>query len=285
MRLNTNVMSLNVFRNYQKNLNENSAALGRISSGSKIMSAKDNPNKLGQSESFKLQLKGLQAASKNLQDGSSMLQTADGGIDGISSSLIRMKELVIKAGNDSNTDEDRDIIQKEIDSIKTSINDLANNTEFNGVKLIGDKSVSDNKQPGGLNMTSGANKGENINIPTHNLSSAALVDSKGNSIDDIDITNGNIDDSLNVIDEAIKTANSVRSKYGALQNRFESLASANSSNELMLTKAQSVISGADIAKEMMEFTRTNILIESGNAMMAQTNQIPNDALRVLERIK
>lgn len=278
-------MSLNVFRNYQNTLRENSSALGKISSGSKIMSAKDNPSKLGQSENFKLQLKGLQSANKNLQDGASMLQTADGGIDGISESLIRMKELVVKAGSGSNTEEDRIVIQKEIDSIKAGIDDLANNTEFNGVKLIGDSAVIDNNYTGSLNMTSGANVGEFITIPTFNLSSNMLKGADGKSINEIDVTNGDVGKCLERIDEAIKTVNSARSKYGAIQNRFESLSSANSSNEIMLNKAEAVITGADIAKEMMEFTRTNILMEAGNSMLAQTNQIPNDALRVLERIK
>ena len=285
MRLHTNIMSLNVFRNYQNTVRENSSTLARISSGTKLMSAKDNPNKLSQSEGLKMQIRALNVASKNLQDGVSMMQTADGGIDSISSSLIKMRELVISAGNDSLNDDDRILIQKEIENIKAGIDDIANNTEFNGVKLLGDGEVKNNDNPITIAMTSGGNVGDKINIPRYNLSSDTLKDKEGNSIKDINIEEGEITKSLSVIDSAISSVSAARSKFGALANTFESLSSNHESSKIMLERSKSNIESADIAKEMIEFTRTNVLMEAGNAMLLQTNNLPNDALRVLERIK
>ncbi|MGL4739288.1 MAG: flagellin [Sarcina sp.] len=284
MRLHNNLMSLNIFKNYQNNLADNTTALSRISSGSKIMSAKDNPHKLGQSEHLRLQIKGLQAANRNVQDGVSMMQTADGGIDGISESLIRMRELAIQSSNDSLHQDDKKLIQQEIDSLKNNINDLANNTEFNGVKLIGDKNVNDNRYPLSHSMTSGANSGEEILIPRYDLSTHMLMDDNGNTIDKLDITNGNINDALETIDKSMKTVSDARSKFGAIANRFESLSNKQSNSALMLEGAEAKITGADIAMEMMEFARTNILVEASNYMMAQTKELPNDVLRAIERL-
>lgn len=285
MRLHTNIMSLNVFRNYQNTVKENSSTLARISSGTKLMSAKDNPNKLSQSEGLKMQIRALSVASKNLQDGVSMMQTADGGIDSISSSLIKMRELVISAGNSSLNNEDRVLVQKEIENIKAGIDDIANNTEFNGVKLLGYEEVKNNDNPITIAMTSGSNVGDKINIPRYNLSSDTLKDKEGNSIKDINIEEGDITKALSVIDSAISSVSAARSKFGALANTFESLSSNHESSKIMLERSKSNIESADIAKEMIEFTRTNVLMEAGNAMLAQTNNLPNDALRVLERIK
>lgn len=285
MRLHTNIMSLNVFRNYQNTVRENSSTLASISSGTKLMSAKDNPNKLSQSEGLKMQIRALSVASKNLQDGVSMMQTADGGIDSISSSLIKMRELVISAGNSSLNNEDRILIQKEIENIKAGIDDIANNTEFNGVKLLGYEEVKNNENPITIAMTSGSNVGDKINIPRYNLSSDTLKDKEGNSIKDINIEEGDITKALSVIDSAISSVSAARSKFGALANTFESLSSNHESSKIMLERSKSNIESADIAKEMIEFTRTNVLMEAGNAMLVQTNNLPNDALRVLERIK
>ena len=171
-----------------------------------------------------------------------------------------------------------------MDALKSGINDLAKNTEFNGVKLLGDTDVTDNKHPLSESMMAGINSGDEKLIPKYNLNSHMLSDDKGNTVEDIDIVNGNMDEALGTIDAAIKTVTDARNKFGALANRFESLGSNQESNSLMLERANSNITSADIAKEMMEFSRTNILIESSNYMMAQTNELPNEALRAIERI-
>lgn len=283
MRLHHNMMSLNIFKNYQKSLADNSSALSKVSSGNKVMSAKDNPNKIAQSENFKLQIRGLNASMRNVQDGVSMMQAAQGGTDGITESLIRMRELAVQAANDTMSDSDKAVIQKEIEQIKSGINDLANNTEFNGVKLLGNTDVITNESPIGKAMAAGINSGEDIVIPIFNLNSNMLGDGKS-TIADLDVSKDDVDTSLEIIDSAMKTVSDVKSKFGALANRFESLGKNQESISIILEGANSNIASADIAKEMIEFARTNILIEAGNYMMAQTNELPNEALRAIERI-
>ena len=127
MRLNQNMQSLNVYRNYKKNLSTQSVALERVSTGKKINSAKDNPNKLGVSEGLRLQIRSLQMAERNIQDGVSMMQTVDGALSNVSESLIRMKELTVQAGG-VNSESDLAVIQNEMEQIKQGIDYTVNNS-------------------------------------------------------------------------------------------------------------------------------------------------------------
>jgi len=278
MRINNNIASLNIYRTYSKNLSKQSSTLGRISSGVKINSSKDNPNAIAQSERFRMQIRGLQMAARNTQDGISMIQTTEGGLDGITDSLQGVRELLVKAGGVTTT-ADKDIIQKEIDQMLDGADDMANNTEFNGVKLLiggnNDGSVV-------IETASGANVGEKIDIPKYNLTTEGLALKTGNIVN-VDVNN--IDGSLILIDQALDKVIGARSKYGALENRFES--SYNSTIEIAdkIQSAESGIRDTDMAEEMMEFSKYNILIEAGNAMMAQSNKLPQDALRILENVR
>lgn len=285
MRLNQNMQSLNVYRNYKKNLVTQSIALDRITTGSKINSAKDNPNKLGVSEGLRMQIRGLQMAERNLQDGVSMMQTVDGFLSTISESLIRIKELTVQAGGVQN-DEGLSIIQGEINQLKEHIDYTVNNSEFNGVKLLNSDKVTNNDYPKYLNHVVGANAKEEINIPVFNVTTDMLIDSEGNSLKNINITNTNeLDKNLNIVDSAIETMNSVRSRYGAIQNRMDTSAQNLSGSSFNLENAESRIRDSDIALEMAEYARTSILHETSIALMQQTNRFPQDVLRVLENMK
>lgn len=285
MRLNQNMESLNVYRNYKKNLTVQAAALNRISTGSKINSAKDNPNKLGISEGLRMQIRSLQMAEKNIQDGVSMMQTVDGALSTISESLIRIKELTVQAGGVQNNS-DLEIIQEEIDQLKEHIDYTVNNSEFNGVKLLNSEKVTNNDYPKYLNHMVGANIEEEINIPVFNVNTSMLIDPEGNSLKNIDVTNVNeLDKNLNVLDSAIETINSVRSRYGAIQNRMDTSAQNLNGSSFNLETAESRIRDSDIALEMAEYARTSILHESSIALMQQTNKFPQDVLRVLENLK
>lgn len=286
MRLYHNLASLNLYRNNVRNLEDQSKALGRISTGSKINSAKDNPNKIGESEFMRIQIRGLQAAQKNLQDGASMLQTADGALSSVSDALIRMKELVVASGNGAYSEDERNAISKEIESLKEHINSVANNTEFNGVKLLNTDGVTDNNSPKAFSLSSGANVGDVISIPLYNITTDVLKDEKGNSLSNIDLSDpSKIDENMSVVDAAIKEINSIRSKYGALQQRLESTADNSIATSNIIERAESRVRDADIAEEMMEFSKAGLLSEAGNAMMAQTNRFPQEVLRILERMK
>ena len=290
MRLNQNLASLNIYRQYTKVLNKQSAALGRISSGYKVNSAFDNPNVIAQSERFRIQIKGLQMANRNIQDGISMLQTADGALDNMSSTINRIKELTVQAGGVQNK-EDKAIIQEEINQMIMGLDDTADNTEFNGVKLISNKDVTDNLKTNiYLDMPVGANVGEIIKIPVYNLNSSKLgetnISGKIKFLKDLDVlSETGIDDSLSIIDSALQNINFSRSKYGALENRFESNFKNVSEISDRIEGAESNIRDADVAEEMMEFSKDSILVEAGNAMMVQSNKFPQDILRILENVR
>ena len=286
MRLNHNMQSLSVFRNYKNHISKNSSALEKISTGSKINSSKDNPVKLGQSESLRMQIRGLQAAQRNVQDGVSMLQTADTALDTVGQVLIRMKELTVQAGNDTNTEEDRKTIQKEIEQLKSYIDQTASNTEFNGNKLLGAEDVTNNDYPNYKYMQCGAMSEEEIRIPMFNISTLSLKDDNGNVLKDIDVTRvDNIDKALNVIDNSLKTVNNCRSKYGSLQQRMESTADNINQSFSSLEKAESNVRDADLALEMAEFSRTSILKDTATALLQQTNNFPKDMLSILQNMR
>lgn len=285
MRLNQNMQSLNVYRNYKKSLTLNASALNKITTGSKINSAKDNPNKLGVSEGLRLQIRSLQMAERNIQDGVSMVQTVDGGLNSMSEALLRMKELTIQASG-STSEDDRKVIQLEIDQLKENIDYTSNNSEFNGVKLLNSDRVTNNNYPKYLKHTVGANTKEDIDIPVYNLTTDMLTDKEGNSINSLDVVNSeNIDKNIQIIDSAMVTVNSARSRYGAIQNRMETSATNLTGTSSNLEKAESRIRDTDIALEMAEYARTSILQETSIALMQQTNNFPKDILRVLENMK
>ncbi|MCJ7690120.1 MAG: flagellin [Clostridiaceae bacterium] len=135
MRINKNIASLNIYKAYSQNIKKQSASLGRISSGVKINSSKEDPNAIAQSERLRMQIRGLQMAARNTQDGVSMLQTSQGGLNGITDSLQRVRELLVKAGG-ATSDADKGIIQSEVDQMIKGADDMAKNTEFNKVNLL-----------------------------------------------------------------------------------------------------------------------------------------------------
>lgn len=278
MRININMKSLGIYSGYKKNIAANSAAMNKISSGKKINSAKDNPLKIEQSENFKMQIRALEMANKNLQDSSSMIQVADSTMGTISEALIRMKELTVQAASETTNEADKNIIQSEIDQLKSYIDDTANNTEFNGNKLLVNENVTDNSKPKYVEMQIGANVGDSIGIPFFNVSSETL------GIDKLDVVN-DAAKALNSIDEALKNVNGCRAKYGAVQNRLENSIEITSSSSYIYEKSSSDINDADIALEMAEIARTSILMESATAMMAQSNNFPKDMLNILANLR
>ncbi len=284
MRLNHNLASSNVYRAYSKSLQSQSVASAKISSGYKVNNAKDSPNGIAESERMRMQIRGLQMASRNSQDGVSMLQTAEGGLDGMTGMIQRVRQLVVQSGT-VNTLEDKQTIQNEIDQMIDGMDTMAKNTEFNGVKLL--------SQEKDLEMPIGANAGESIvisqkNVTAENLKTSdgksSLIELKSNKLYSITDVN-NIDNALNIVDQSLSTIVSIRSQYGALENRFQE--NVNNTEEMSdrMDSADSEIRDADIAEEMANYTRSNILVQAGNAMMVQTNKLPQDALQVLQNVK
>ena len=278
MRININMKSLGIYSGYKKNIIANAAAMEKISSGKKINSAKDNPLKIEQSENFRMQIRALEMANKNLQDSTSMIQVADTAMGTISEALIRMKELTVQAANEVTNEADRKLIQDEIDVLRGHIDDTAKNTEFNGNKLLVNGNVTDNSKPDYVEMQIGANVGDSIGIPFFNVSAETL------GLDKLDVVN-DATKALNSIDEALKDVNGCRAKYGAVQNRLETSIEITSSSSYTYEKSSSDINDADIALEMAEIARTSILMESATAMMAQSNNFPKDMLNILANLR
>lgn len=287
MRLNHNMNSLNCFNRYKKNIKQNSIAMNKISTGMQINSAKDNPNKIGQSEQMRIQLKSLKSAQRSVQDATSMLQSADGALGEANSILARMKELAVQASNDTNNVIDRQAMQDEMKQLQDNLFDLANNTEFNGVKLIGEKQIINNNYPLHVSTVVGAEVGEISNIPMFNISPEVLKAEDGTKLSEIDIftSSETATKAIKVIDEAILTVSNIRTKYGAISNRFDSTYDSLEEIYNSVTKAESNIRDADIAKEIIEVSRTELLTNASIGLIAQANQIPLDSLRILERTR
>ncbi len=277
MRLSRNMSAMRIFNSYTKNLVAQSKAYGSISSGDKIQTYRDDPNAKAKSDKLKLEIRGLQMATRNIQDSVSLMQTMDGGMQSISESLQRARELMVQAGG-ATTPEDRAVIQKEIDQNLEHITYTANNTEMNGVKLLADKN-----NPGDtVDLLIGATSDYLTKLPTYNLTSTGLglVNADGSN----KISVENMNDGLERLDGAIDKLNSGRGKYGALSNRMESTADYTSEIVGKVEGAEGEITGADIALEMVEYAKNSILVESGMAMMAQSNEFPQDILQILSNV-
>jgi len=279
VRLNHNMFSLSIYKTYKGRIEDNAKALNNISTGSKLSSAKDNPGKIGKNETLKIQVLTNDAASKNIQDANSMIQTFDGALQEVNNNLCRMKELTVSAGSGTLTADDKKTIQNEIDSIKADIDGLANNTEFNGVKLSDSTVASVNGDPIKTMKTAIGNMDdENMDIPFYNVSAENL--GVGSALD-----LNNVDSSLAAIDKATQMVSKIRSTYGAIQNRLEGTADYLSSKDINIQTAQSRIGDADIAEEMMNYSKSQLLVNSSIGLMAQSNNFPKDALNILANVK
>ena len=279
MRLSHNMASLNIFTAYSKASAEQSVSLNRISSGIKISNAKDSPVGFSESEKMNMQIRGLQMANRNLQDGVSMLQANDGGLNEITSTIQRIRQLTVQASSDSTTTEDKSNIQNEINAMIKTVDQLSGGTSYNGVNLLNNKSGIP------VNMAIGANPNDTVDIPTYDLSSNKIGDGK-NYLSDIDVTTtAGAKSALDVIDGALDTVIGARSKYGALENTFASSQDNNTAISDKLTDAYSSIKDTDIATEMVQFSKDGIITDAGTAMLVQTNKFPQEILQILQNVK
>jgi len=270
MIINHNLNAMNAHRN----LGMNNVALGKsvekLSSGLRINRAGDDAAGLSISEKMRAQIRGLQQASRNAQDGISMIQTAEGGLNEIHSILQRMRELAVQAANGTNASEDLSAIQNEISSLINEIDHIATATDFNGTKVL--NSTSD------IDLRIGHSK-ENDDKMTIDLSK---INSKASDlgVNKVDITSDAVG-AIGTIDTAINTVSGYRSKLGAYQNRLEHTIINLDNAAENLTAAESRIRDVDMAKEMMNFTKNNILAQAAQAMLAQANQMPQQVLQLL----
>ncbi|MEB7539676.1 flagellin FliC [Pantoea anthophila] len=267
--INTNTLSLIA----QNNLNKSQATLGtaieRLSSGRRINSAKDDAAGQAISNRFSAKINGLTQAARNANDGTSIAQTTEGALNEVNDNLQKIRTLTVQAKNGTNTDSDKQSIQDEITQRLAEIDRISEQTEFNGIKVLSkDQSLS---------IQVGADDNQTIDIELKKMDSTEL------NMKDYDVTGtgSDTDTLLATVDAALSTVSSLRSGLGAVQNRFDSVVNTLNSTVVNLTASQSRIQDADMATEVSNMSKGNMLQQAGTAVLAQANQSPQNILSLL----
>ena len=275
-------MSLRIFNNTEaqnahRQLQANSLAMSRtmekLSSGLRINRAADDAAGLAVSEEMRTNIRGLNMASRNALDGVSLVQVADGALSGVNDMLQRMRELAVEAANGTYTDSQRSNIDREVQSLLAEISRVASDTEFNGIKIL---SGSVSTAASAVTLQVGADSGQTIAFTIATMSTTQLGIA-GLAIS----TAASASAAIASLDAAIRSVNTTRSDVGAIQNRLEQTISRLNLTSENTQAAESRIRDADMASEMIEYTKRQILSQSGTAMLAQANQAPQNVLQLL----
>ncbi|WP_096635467.1 flagellin [Clostridium cochlearium] len=273
MIINHNINAMVAYRNMAWHNNMVGRAMERLSSGLRINRAADDAAGLAISEKMRAQVRGLQQASRNTQDGISLIQTAEGALNETHSILQRMRELAVQAANDTNAKEDRDALQQEFTELIKEINRIGNDTEFNTKKLLNGDSGNSSK----VTLQIGANKGQNYLIDIKDMRAEAL-----NIDENLDISNHeNASSAIKILDGAINSVSSQRASLGASQNVLEHRINYLENTAENLIASESRIRDADMAKEMMNLARHSILQQVAQAMLIQANQQSKSIIELL----
>ena len=269
MIINHNMMAMNSHRASGVNSGGMGKSIEKLSSGMKINRAGDDAAGLYISEKMRGQIRGLNMASKNAQDGISLIQTAEGALDEVHSMLQRMRELAVQAANDTNVSEDRLALQSEITQLANEITAISTRSEFNTKKLL-------NGSFDGQKFHIGANSGQETVLSIKTMDATAL------SVVSLNVaSNGTANAAITSVNKALNTVSDQRSKLGAVQNRLEHTIKNLDNSAENLQAAESRIRDTDMAKEMSAFTKSNILAQASQAMLAQANQLPQQVLQLL----
>jgi flagellin len=255
VRINTNIDALNAQRNLGMSALSFSKSVEKLSSGLRINRAADDAAGLGISETLRSQVKGLNQAVRNAQDGISLVQTGEGALNEVSSMLQRIRELAVQYANGTNDTNAQASIQAEADALQTTIASIGTNTKFNGVSLLAS---------GTITLQVGANSGETQTVTTTALSTSAA-----------DVTD------LSSIDAVIQSVSTQRAAFGAAQNALEHTVASLGVAAENFSASESRIRDLDVAAEMVNFTKTQIMQQAGTAILAQANQAPNSILSLL----
>ncbi len=262
--INTNLASLNAQRNTTTSQSSLSTSMQRLSSGLRVNSAKDDAAGLAIGERMNAQIRGMNVAIRNANDGISLAQTADGALATVSDALQRMRELAVQAANGSNGTTDRANLDTEYQQLSQEITRIATQTKFNGTAII-------DTGAGAQTFQVGANSGDTLTVTT-----TAITTVVG------DLTSAaNANTALGAIDTKLDSINTDRATYGAAMNRFSFAISNLQIGAENQTAARSRIMDADFASETANLSRANILQQAGNAMVAQANQLPQQVMALL----
>lgn len=264
-------MGLNILHNMNSHNRQISLSMERLSSGMRINRAADDPAGLAISEKMRGQIRGLQMAQRNIQDGISLFQTAEGALNETHSMLQRMRELSVQAANGTLTDFDRQQLDLEYQELKKEIQRTSTDTEFNTIPLL-------DGSKGTFKIQAGANAGQSIEFSIDNMGIDAL-DLESSSI----ATQSGAEESISHLDNAINKVSSERSKMGAYTNRLSHAYNNATTMEVNLTSAESRIRDVDIAKEMMALTKASILLQASQYILSLHMQQAQSVLQLLRQ--
>jgi flagellin len=284
LRIQTNVEAFNAHRQLQSTANKAAAAMEKLSSGYRINRAADDAAGLAISEKMEAQIGGLDQAQRNAQDGVSLVQTAEGALGEVHSMLQRIRDLKVQASNDTLAGEDKEAIGSEVAQLAKEITDIQGQTQFNGIKLLDGSKSS-------VSFQVGANSGETIDVDTQDITSASFgtggmaaivalsADTAASAAGAASAAFASV--TLDNIDDAIKAVSSLRGTFGAVQNRLDHRLNNLSTYQENLVASESRIKDVDMASEMVNFSKLQILQQAGTSMLAQANQAPQSVLSLL----
>ena len=267
MRINTNLNAMIATNQMSKNTALAGSSMEKLSTGLRITKAGDDAAGLAVSEKMRAQIRGMEQAERNVQDGISMVQTAEGALEEAGNIAQRMRELGVQAGNDTLSDDDRNKVKEELTQLQDEMKKISEETKFNGKKLL--------NTAGTFTIQAGANS-ETRKITTADLSSIA------NGLSTSSVSNSAQAQSFVAkVDTALESINNARSELGAMQNRLEYTANNLTTSTENLTAAESRIRDVDVAKEMVTLSKLNILNQASQAMVSQAKQQPESVSQLL----
>ena len=274
LRINTNVASLAAQRSLGVNTRNTNDSLRKLSSGERITKAGDDAAGLAISENLKSQIRGVRQAGRNANDAVSMIQTAEGGLNEISNIVIRLRELAVQAASDTVGDTERKFTDLEFQQLKEEIDRISKSSEFNGIKLL-------DGTGGSLEFQIGIRNDPSLDRlrydATANNSTLLGLGMQEESV----VTKLGAQNTLKKLDDALVQVNGIRANLGATQNRLQSAVNNLQVSDENLSSAKSRIRDVDVAAETADLTKNNILVQAGTSVLAQANQQPNIALKLL----
>ena len=292
MRITNNITALNTYRQYNINTVATNKSMEKLSSGSRINRASDDAAGLSISEKMRAQIRGLTQGTRNAEDGVSFIQTAEGALSEVSDMLTRMKELSVQVENGSYSTEDQQNIGAEIKGLGKAIADIYTNTKFNGTAVFGAQTADTSGAMTGVTAAAattaatfvyGENGGSSVTIKQATTESLALLTAQTAQADG---TTSGVSNAISItstlVEDAISEVNTTRANYGALQNQLDHAANNMATTKENLQAAESRVRDVDMAEEMMNYTKNNILLQASQAMLAQANQQPQGVLQLLQ---
>jgi flagellin len=283
LRIQTNVEAFNAHRQLTSTAQKAAASMEKLSSGYRINRAADDAAGLAISEKMESQIGGLDQAQRNAQDGVSLVQTAEGSLNEVHSMLQRVRDLKVQYQNGTLDTSDKSAIVSEVKQLGTEISNIQSQTKFNGISLLNGQGGTG----GTISFQVGANTGETVSVTTKDITASATsagmskLAAVGAAATDAAATTafGNL--SLDDIDEAINSISTLRGTFGAVQNRLDHRLNNLSTYQENLVSSESRIKDVDMASEMVNFSKLQILQQAGTSMLAQANQAPQSVLSLL----